>query len=104
MDPLLVIALAALGVLVVGWLFVSFSPPGHRRELVEWSSAIALYAALLCLFISLVRRALSEDSTVALIAFGFLCAFFSGGLVLSLVKTVGHWRRRPRTDTSSTTH
>ena len=92
MDPLLVIAVGALCVLVGGWLFVSFRPPGPRRAVVEWLSATAIYAALLCLFVSLVRRALAEDSTLQLWAFGFLTVFFAAGLCVGVFKTLGQLR------------
>lgn len=65
---------------------MSFSPPGHRRDVLERWSATLLFTALLCLFLSLLRRAWSEDSTVGLVAFGFLAALFSASWVVSVVQ------------------
>ena len=42
MGSIEIIGVAALAVVVVGWLVVSFSSPGPRRVLVEWISATAL--------------------------------------------------------------
>jgi fucose 4-O-acetylase-like acetyltransferase len=82
----------AVGVLVAGWLFVSFGRPGQTRSLVAWLGASALYVALLSLFVNLLMRARESDSTVGLVAFGFLVAFFTAGLVMSLWKTVAQAR------------
>lgn len=94
MDLLTSIGVAALSLLAVGWLYVCFQPPGPRRAVVEWLAASALYGALLCLFISLVQRALEADNRFAAYAFGFLVAFFSGGLLVSLAKALGELRGR----------
>jgi len=83
---------AAVAVVVIGWLYVSFSPPGGRRALVEWIAASALFAALLGFFSSLALRALEQGNRLALAGFGFLTVFFVLGLVVSVVKTVSHRR------------
>ena len=87
MSPIGVIGFGALGLLVLGWFVVSFSAPGPRRSVIEWLSATMMYVALLALFVNLVLRALAADNTFALVAFGFLCAFFSAGLVVSVFNT-----------------
>ena len=87
-DPLFAIGGCALAVLVVGWLVVSFSEPGRNRTVVEWLSATAIYAVLFLLFVHLVREAIEDGSTVGLVAFGFLCVLFAGGLVVSLYQTI----------------
>lgn len=86
-GPLFVIGGCALAVLVVGWLVVSFSEPGRNRTVVEWLSATAMYAVLFLLFVHLVRDAIEDGSTVRLVAFGFLCVLFAGGLVVGLYQT-----------------
>lgn len=86
-DPLFVVGGCALAVLVVGWLVVSFSAPGRKRTAVEWISATAIYAVLSMLFAHLVRDAIEDDSTVRIVAFGFLCVLFAGGLLVSLYQT-----------------
>ena len=87
-SPLVVVGGFALAVLVAGWLVVSFSPPGRKRTIVEWLSATAMYAALATLFIHLTRNALDADNTIALVAFGFLCAIFGGGFLVSLYQMI----------------
>ena len=88
MEPLAIIGWSAVGVLFVGWLTVSFSAPGRRRTVIEWTSATAMYVALLSLFVTLVRNAIASGNTVALVAFGFLCVLFGGGLLVAVYRTV----------------
>ena len=76
---------AALGLVVVAWLVVSFSEPTPRRAVVEWLGATGLYLALASLFAHLVAQAWEEDSTVALVGFGFLLFLFVTGGLVSLV-------------------
>ena len=92
----------AVGVLVAGWLFVSFGRPGQTRSLVAWLGASALYVALLSLFVNLLMRARESDSTLGLVAFGFLVAFFTVGLVTSLWKTVAQARGASRAGPGAT--
>jgi ABC-type transport system involved in cytochrome c biogenesis permease subunit len=75
-------------VLVLAWLFVSFTAPSPRRVIAEWIGACGLYTALLALFLSLSHRAQESGSTPALMGFGFLVALFGSGLVVSLVQTL----------------
>lgn len=89
-------------VLVVAWLVVSFSEPGPRRDVVEWVGASGMYVALLSLFVHLLGRALAEESTLGLIAFGFLVVFFGVGLVVCLVQTVSSLRGPRAAATSAT--
>lgn len=102
LSPIAIIGFSALAVLVVGWLVVSFSAPGPRREVIEWISATALYAVLLMLFLNLCLRAREADSTVALVAFGFLCVLFGGGMVLGIVEVVRSARGGRGVRTTST--
>jgi hypothetical protein len=91
-SGLAIVGYAAVGILVAGWLFVSFGPQGPRRPLVAWLGASALYVALLSLFLHLVMRARESDSTLGMVAFGFLVAFFSVGLIVSVWRTLGQMR------------
>jgi protein-S-isoprenylcysteine O-methyltransferase Ste14 len=93
---------AGLAVVVVGWLVVSFSRPGPRRERVEWLAACGLYVALLMLFVHLVQKALASDSTLALLAFGFLAVLFAFGLLVCLAYTLGAFRAPDRANPSAT--
>ena len=84
-----VVGIVSLGLLVLAWLIVSFLAPGKTRSRVAWVAATCMYVALLGLFVNLFQSALREESTLGMIAFGFLCALFTGGLVVSTVRTVG---------------
>ena len=102
MDPLAIVGYTALGLLVAGWLGVSFSEPGPRRDILEWASASALYLALLTIFVRGVRWALAADSTAGLLGFGLLCLLFGGGLVMSLWNTLRSGRSGPKAQASTT--
>jgi hypothetical protein len=84
-----ILGFASLALLVVGWLAVSFLAPGKARSRVAWVAAACMYLVLLCLFVNLFQNALRDESLLGMIAFGFLCAVFTGGLVVSTVRTVG---------------
>jgi cytochrome bd-type quinol oxidase subunit 2 len=101
-SPLTIIGVCALAVLIAGWLFVSFTAPGRTRTVVEWLAASAMYGVLLTLFVHLVRNAIEADNTFALVAFGFLCALFAGGLLVSLYHTVASSRGGGDSGTSAT--
>jgi hypothetical protein len=83
-----VIGSTGLAVLVLGWLIVSFSRPGLRRERIEWIAACGMYLALLSLFSHLSLRALASGSKGALVAFGFLVLFFTTGFIVCVNQTV----------------
>ena len=102
MEPLQLVGIVAVALLVLGWLVVSFSAPGHSRTVLEWLSATAMYVALLALFVHLVRNAIEAESTVALIAFGFLCVLFGGGLLISIYRTIAAVRGAEQTGPTAT--
>jgi hypothetical protein len=102
MDPLAITGYAALALLVVGWLVISFSEPGPRREILEWASATALYLALLTIFVRGVRWAMAEDSTAGLVGFALLCLLFGSGLVVSLWNTLRSGRTASKAQASAT--
>lgn len=102
MEPLTLVGIVAVALLVLGWLVVSFSAPGHKRTVLEWLSATAMYVALLALFVHLVRNAIEAESTVALVAFGFLCFLFGGGLVVSVYRTIAAVRGVEESGSSAT--
>lgn len=102
MNGLTIVGYAAAGILVAGWLVLSFGRQGPRRSLVAWVGTSALYVALLSLFVHLVMQARESGSIVGLAAFGFLAAFFTAGLVLALWKTVGVARGRSGSGPSAT--
>ncbi len=83
-----IIWIVAGGVLVIGWLVISFTPPSRNRTVVEWLSATAMYAAILAIFISLALRAHASGHAFAVWAIGLLCVLFGGGLLVSAWKTV----------------
>lgn len=99
-----VIGFSGLAVLLLGWLVVSFSAPGPRRERVEWLAACGMYAALLSLFVHLSLRAYERGSTAAVIAFGFLVLFFTAGFFVCLSQTLAALRGRSTKGAESATN
>jgi hypothetical protein len=61
-----------------------------------------MFVALLSLFVHLVLRAIADDSTVALVAFGFLCFLFGGGLLVSIYRTFAAIRGEGGSSASAT--
>ena len=102
MGPVGIVGWSAVAVVVVLWLAISFSPPSRRRALLEWLAATALYVALSMLFLNLVLRARADDSTLRLVAFGFLLLVFALGFAVSLVSTVRSLRSGDGTRSSAT--
>jgi hypothetical protein len=102
MGSIEIVGVTALAVVGVGWLVVSFSSPGPRRELLEWISATALYLALCMLFLHLTLRAQSGGGAVVPWAFGFLGALFASGAGVSLVNAVRSTRSGGRSQASTT--
>jgi hypothetical protein len=102
MGSIEIIGVAALAVVGVGWLVVSFSSPSPRRVLVEWISAAALYLALCMLFLHLTLRSWASGGAVGPWAFGFLCAVFASGAVVSLVNAVRSIRGEGKSQLSTT--
>ena len=92
----------AAALLVVLWLVVSYMAPSRRREIVEWVAATSMYVALLMLFTNLVLRARAAESTLGLVAFGFLWIVFAGGLLVSAVNTVRSLRGAAKVQASAT--
>jgi hypothetical protein len=88
LSPLALVGIAALAVVALGWIAVSFSAASRRRTRIEWIAASALYVVLLTIFARGFLWARGSDSTAGVIGFGFLCLFFGAGLVLSVVMTV----------------
>jgi hypothetical protein len=97
-----IIWIAAGGVLVIGWLVVSFTPPSRNRTIVEWLSATAMYAAILAIFVSLMLRAHASGHVFAAWAIGLLCVLFGGGLLVSAWKTVAAFGGDKKTQRSAT--
>ena len=102
MGPIGIVGWSAVGLVVLLWLVISFSPPGPRRARLEWLAATALYVALSMLFLNLVLRARADDSTLRLVAFGFLLVVFVMGFGVSLTSTFRSLRGSSRTDSSAT--
>ncbi len=97
-----IIGLSAVAVLVVSWLYVSFTPASPRRTIVEWLATMSMYTALLSLFVNLFLNARADDSTVGMVAFGFLCGLFGGGLIISSYQTLMSLRTPKKTQASAT--
>lgn len=86
-ETLTPIGWSAVGLVVAGWLAVSFMSAGKPREILESLSATGLFAALLALFVNLVDDAVRDGSGIRIAAFGFLLALFSCSFALSCVQT-----------------
>ena len=93
---------SGVAVLLIGWLVVSFRRPSPRRARIEWIAVSGMYVALLMLFLNLARRAHAADSTLGLVAFGFLVAFFASGLAVCLFHTLSAFRGPPKAAASAT--
>ena len=87
-ETLTPIGWGAVGLVVAGWLAVSFAPAGKLREILESLSATVLFVALLALFANLVDNAVRDGSALRITAFGFLIAIFSCSTALSCVQTL----------------
>ena len=61
-----------------------------------------MYTLLFLLFAHLVRDAIEDDSTTRLVAFGFLCVLFAGGLVVGLYQTCAALKGDGNSGTSAT--
>jgi hypothetical protein len=94
LSPFQIVGFSAVGLVVAGWLVVSFSRPGPARVRAAWLSATALYLALGTLFTSLFVRARQGGSLAGTIVFGFLMAVFVAGLVLAAVRSGGAFTKR----------
>ncbi len=97
-----IVGWAAAALVVVGWLVISFSEPGRKREIAEWASASALYLSLLMLFTWLLRKAIATESTAGMIGFGFLSVLFGMGLCVSLYHAARSGRGADKSRSSAT--
>ncbi len=97
-----IIWIASASVLFVGWLIISFTPPSERRTIIEWVCASAMYMGLVTLFISNGLDAHASENTILLVAMGFLCVMFGGGLIVSLAKIMGALGSRKKSEDSAT--
>ena len=102
MSWIAVTGYSGVALLVIGWLIVSFTPPGPRRAVVEWIATCGLYTALLMLFTNLATAAHEQGSLVGLIAFGFLICLFGGGLLVCITQTLLALRGDGPTESSAT--
>jgi uncharacterized membrane protein YfcA len=101
-SPLGWVAIGAIAVVTIAWLVVSFRPPGPVRNAFAWIGTIGFYAALLSLFVHLVRRSLENDSTAGLIGFGFLATLFGLGFVVAIARGIGSLRTAGTREASAT--
>jgi hypothetical protein len=76
-------------ILVIGWLIISFSPPSRKRTVIEWLATVAMYAAILAIFVSLTMRMHAAGFVFGAWAVGVLTiTLFGGGLLVSIWKTI----------------
>lgn len=94
--------IGSASIVAVGWLICSFTEPSPRRAILEWACATAMYVGLETLFVSLLLDARAAGNTIVVVAFGFLCVLFGGGLVVSLWHTLTSIGGPPSTESSAT--
>lgn len=82
------VGFSAVGLLVLGWLVVSFLAPGRSQRLAARLSAAALYLALVCLFTQLTQENFAKGRAILYVPFGFLLGIFVTGFFWTLVKWV----------------
>jgi hypothetical protein len=87
-STLRIVGIAAVSILALGWLVVSFARSASVQSRLAWIATCALYLALAVLFTNLCRRAWHAENWFVLAAFGLLLGIFLGGFAVSLVKTV----------------
>lgn len=85
----------------VAWLVISFTKPSRGRTVLEWCGASVMYVGLLTLFVHWLLRANATGNTLLLVAVGFLCVLFSGGLLISLWHTFSSLGPPKKTETSA---
>jgi hypothetical protein len=83
-----VVGFTALGLLGLGWLVVSFLPPGRSQRLLARLAAAAMYLALACLFTQLTQDNWAKGRALLFVPFGFLLGVFVTGFFVTLVKWV----------------
>jgi membrane-associated phospholipid phosphatase len=92
MSSFQIIWIAAASIAFVGWLIVSFTAPSRNRTVVEWLSATAIYLGLSTFFVSIALEQLEKGNTLLVVALGFLCVLFGGGLLVAAWKAVVAFR------------
>jgi hypothetical protein len=98
-----IIWIASGSVLAIGWLIISFSPPSRNRTVIEWLSTLAMYAAILAIFVSLTLRMHAAGFIFGAWAVGLLSTMlFGGGLLVTVWKTVVALSGEKKTQSSAT--
>jgi hypothetical protein len=98
------VGFTALGLLVIGWLVVSFQAAGRARQLTARLASAAMYLALACLFTHLVQQNWEKGRAFLYVPFGFLLGVFVVGFAFTLVKWVGELGAAGKQSASSATH
>ena len=88
MELLKIVGFGALGIVVLGWLAVSFLAPSRQRSILEWIATSAAFIALLTFFINLTARSWADDALVGWIGFGLLSVLFGLSSTVSVYKTI----------------
>jgi hypothetical protein len=98
------VGFTALGLLVLGWLAVSFQAPGRARQLTARIASAVMYLALACLFTHLVQENWEKGRAFLFVPFGFLLGVFVIGFCLSLAKWTRELGSGGKESTASATH
>jgi hypothetical protein len=98
-----IIWIASGSVLVIGWLVVSFTRPSRNRAKIERLSTIAMYVAILAIFVSLTMRMHAAGFIFGAWAVGVLSVMlFGGGLLVSIWKTIATLGAEKKVQSSAT--
>ena len=81
-----ILGFGGLGLTVVSWLAIVFTPARAAARL-SWLGALGLYAALLALFVSMLLGAIDAGSWLRMGLFGLLVAMFGSGLLVAIWRT-----------------
>jgi hypothetical protein len=104
LGPIGIVGFGAFAIVVLLWLVISFRESGPGRNVLEWLGATHLFIALGSFFLYLVLEARADESTVRLVAFGFLLLVFSIGFIVSLVHTLRALAGGGASEGDGTTH
>lgn len=85
MSVFTMIAIGAAALVAMGWLLVSFLAPGRTRTMIEWLSALSLYAVLVSIMANGFRRFWAADNELLIGVFGFLIFLFGSGFLVTAV-------------------
>ncbi len=91
LAPLLQVAIACAGLLVLAWLGVSFTG-GAAKNRLAWLATLCMYVGFASFFTHLFLGSMASGSWPGRIGFGFLMGMFCAGVLVATVRTLGSLR------------